>query len=301
MDITDDKIAAVLVTFFPEVDFEERLEIVLSQVGRAVIVDNTPTDATDGLIARLRARGCHVIKNPANFGVARALNQGITWAAEQGVMWVLTLDQDTRVYPGLIDLYRKALAADLAGKKVGVINTLYRDVNTGKTGFAFSGKETNDWMDVSALITSGSFFSIDTYRLVGPFRDDFFLDFADHDFCLRARAKGLRNFIYNRHFVDHALGKKTEHKILFGLLSITATNHSPVRCYLINRNLVVLIKKNFFREFHWSLFVCCYIAAKFVLVLCFEQEKLKKIRNLWDGFWDGVFNRTRPDILKHFS
>jgi len=236
--------AAIIVTFFPSEDFEDRLDAVATQVKKVIVVDNTPSDKTDQLVFRLRNRSCHVIRNHSNLGVARALNLGILWAAEQGFDFVLTLDQDSRVHPGLIELYISSLSLDLIGKDVGVLNTRYIDIYTGKMGVVFSGKNMNGWMDVPAMITSGSFFSIATYKRVGPFRDDFFLDWADHDFCLRARARGLRNYIYDKPFLDHALGQKTEHTIFFGKASIVTNNHSVLRCYLISRNLIVLLKEN---------------------------------------------------------
>lgn len=188
-DTNSKNIAAVIVTFHPDHNFENQLDSLLPQVNRIVIVDNTADSSTESLLSRLKDKHCHIIKNPVNFGIARALNQGIAWISEKSFTWVLTLDQDTHVHAGLIELYIKAIRTDLAGKPIGVINTVYRDVNTGKLGITFGNKK-NNWTDVPTLITSGSFFSIETYKKVGPFRENFFLDWADHDFCLRARSKG---------------------------------------------------------------------------------------------------------------
>ncbi|MBI5024582.1 MAG: glycosyltransferase [Candidatus Omnitrophica bacterium] len=298
--ITRQDIAAVIVTFYPDDDFEAHVSPVLSQVDKVVVVDNTADPKIEKLLLSLRDKGCQIIRNKANLGVACALNQGICRVAEQGYKWVLTLDQDTHVHEGLIDLYIHALCAELADQKAGVINTLYRDVNTGTIGLSFSGKKIDGWMDVAALITSGSFFSIETYQKVGPLREYFFLDWADHDFCLRARAKGLRNFIYNKPFFDHALGKKTEHKFFFRKLSVPTNNHSPFRCYLISRNLTILLKENFFHEFRWALFLSFYLLTKFLLVVFFEKDKISKLQNLLKGFLDGLFSKSKDTILlKH--
>lgn len=284
-------VAAIVVIFYPDNDFEDRLDAVIRQVGKVIVVDNTPGQNTALLLSRLSAKGCHIINNEFNLGVATALNQGITWAAQRGFEWVLTLDQDSRVHDGLIALYINALNADLVDQRVGVLNSRYLDINTGTLGVSFSGRKVGEWMDVEALITSGSFFSMATYKLVGPLRDDFLLDWADHDFCLRARAKGLRNFICERPYLDHALGSKTEHKLFGGMVTLLTNNHSPMRCYLIGRNLVILLKENFFRELHWSLFLSVYLVSKFVLVTCFEKDKLKKLHNLARGVTSGILHK----------
>lgn len=294
---THRNIAAVIVTFYPDDDFESHVDSVLSQVDKVVVVDNTADRKTESLLLSLENKGCHIIKNKANLGVACGLNQGINWAAEQEYKWVLTLDQDTHVNEGVIDLYIHALCTELAGQNVGVMNTPYYDVNTGTIGISFSGKKIGGWMSVSAMITSGSFFSIETYRKVGPLREYFFLDWADHDFCLRARAKGLKNFIYRKPFFDHALGSKTEHKFFFNKISIPTNNHSPFRCYLIGRNLTILLKENFFREIRWSLFLSFYLLTKFILVVFLEKDKIAKLRNLSRGFVDGLFSKSKDTVL----
>lgn len=291
------RVGAVIVAYYPDEFLPSRISAVSGQVSQIVVVDNTPENITAPLLSRLESIGYHVIKNDKNLGVARALNQGISWLAEQGFDGVLTLDQDSIVYPGLVKLYTDALTEELASQKIGVLNTQYRDVNTGTLGVTFSGKKIGNWMDVEALITSGSFFSMETYRTVGPLRDDFLLDWADHDFCLRARAKGLRNFIHRQPYLDHALGNKKTFPLFFGLFSVTTNNHAPFRCYLIGRNLTVLLKKNFFREIRWSIYLLGYLFCKFFLVLCFEDDKLVKLSNLSQGIWDGLCNVMDKKVL----
>jgi len=288
-------IAAVIVTFYPDAGLDARLNAVFSQVGKIVIVDNNSTvPVTQDLLSTWERKGCHIIRNSGNIGAAAALNQGISWAAKNGYQWILTLDQDTSIDPRLLDLYTNAIEKDFAGVKVGVLNTVYRDANTGK--LAVNPGIKKGWSDVAAVITSGSFFSVDTFRKVGPFREDFFLDWADHDFCLRARASGMRNYLYNEPLIEHTVGSKTEHAF-----EIPTNNHSPFRCYLVSRNLVILLKKNYFREFRWAAFLTFYLMSKFILVVCFEKNKLDKLRHLTKGFFDGLFNRSSAAMIKQYQ
>lgn len=301
-EINKNTICAIATTYHPNESFLDNMQGVLSQVGMIIVVDNTASKSNTAILEKLedKIKNTIIIKNTQNLGSAKALNQGISHAQKLNYSWILTLDQDTRVHDGLIDLYIKALVTNFAGVNIGVINTTYRDTNTGKLGITFGNKK-KDWTDVPALITSGSFFSIETYKKVGPFREEFFLDWADHDFCLRARACGLRNFIYKTPFLDHTLGSKTEHKILFTKFIIPTNNHSSFRCYLISRNLTILLKKNYIREFQWSLYLTFYLITKFILVPCFESNKLPKIKNLLKGLLDGLLNKSSTEMILKYQ
>src|SRR5271156_4970554 len=93
---TREAICAVVVTRDPDAGLFSRMEKVLSQVDRAVMVDNGSGDLC---ISRLREMTAslrmHFILNGTNQGVARALNQGAQYAGEHEYQWVLALDQDT--------------------------------------------------------------------------------------------------------------------------------------------------------------------------------------------------------------
>jgi len=292
------KIAAVIVTYHPEESLLDRVLLILGQVQKVVIIDNTEDASSEPVLFTLRNQGCQIIKNNSNPGIGRALNQGVAWAAEQGCSWVLTLDDDTAVYPSLVALYREALLGPLSRKKVGVMNTRYVDINSGAIdGILFRKNSDNQWVNIKVVISSGSFFSIETHRNVGGFREEFFLDWVDHDFCLKARRLGLKNFIYTRPMFEHAIGNRFPRRIPLIGVKIVTSNHSPERCYLITRNLIVLIKENFFREFSLSLFYIMYVFLKFILVAMFEEDKANKLFALWRGLVNGVCNVCRFNAL----
>jgi rhamnosyltransferase len=288
MLVSRDMIVAVIVTYRPDVSLVERIKPVFKQVSKIVIVDNTEDESVLPLVDLLTSQGCYFIRNEKNLGIAQALNIGIDWAISEGFSWILTLDDDSRIFDNLVSLYIQALNGPLRGFNVGVLNSKYIDRHTGTVGAVIAGKEVSEgWIDVSVMISSGCFFSVNVYRNTGGFRKEFFLDWFDHDFCLRVRRKGYRNYIFNKPMLEHALGKKSKHTLLWFIPVIT-NNHLPQRCYLITRNLVVILKENFYQEFFLSLFYVAYIIQKFVFVLCFEEDKSKKLSALWKGLLDGL-------------
>ena len=97
------KTAALVVTYFPDAEFSERLERLLEQVARLVIVDNGSPEAALGWAGGLAGRdGVTIQRNGANLGIAAALNQGLSLLSGEGYDWVITLDQDSTVAPGCI-------------------------------------------------------------------------------------------------------------------------------------------------------------------------------------------------------
>jgi len=120
-------------------------------------------------------------------------------------------------------------------------------------------------------------------------REEFFMDWADYDFCLRARQIGKHNFVYIHPLIIHSVGAKTKHKIFF--LELPANNHNPFRCYLIGRNLIVLIKEYFLKEFPVTMFYIVILFYKFFSVILWEEKRAIKLRSLFLGIKDGIFNK----------
>lgn len=290
-------VAAVIVTYHPDDLFIQRLDLVKSQVGHVVIVDNTEDGSSFKLLEHLRGDVLVSVLTPGkNLGIAAALNMGIEWAIKKGYSWFLTLDDDTKVGHGLVSLYFGALCGPLKGKKAGVLNTQYLDIHTGTIGASVPGfLVCPDWADVEVMISSGCFFSVETFRMIDGYRAKFFLDWFDHDFCLRVRRAGLRNYMYLKPMLEHALGKKTTHRIPFLGVKIVTNNHAPQRCYLISRNIIFMIKENFFTEFRMVFLYFIYLVSKFFLVLLFENNKSRKFASMMSGVWYGLTHAQLDD------
>ncbi|MBF0503479.1 MAG: glycosyltransferase [Candidatus Omnitrophica bacterium] len=288
----DRSIFAVIVTYHPQSFLVDHLASIKSQVKQVVVVDNTEDDSSQNILSILKEQGCHVIKNNANLGIGRSQNLGIHWAIEKGCTWVLTLDDDTIIYDGLIELYTHALDDHLGLKNAGIISTQYIDINSGQVlGAPGQRGSEGRWLRTDFLISSGSFFSVETFTKAGGFREEFFLDWVDHDFCFKVRCLGLNNFIYTKPMFEHAMGHKTQHKIPLVNMMVTTNNHPAGRCYLIARNLLVLIKESFLKNPGLSLFYIMYLAHKFALLLFFEQDRRNKLSFFVQGVRDALCNR----------
>jgi len=151
----------------------------------------------------------------------------------------------------------------------------------------------NHWEEVESVITSGCLLSLRAYAAIGPFRDDFFIDYVDTEFCFRARAAGFRIIESRAPLMSHSVGAATFHTVL-GSKTWT-TNHSAERRYYIARNNTVML-----REYaglgrgHW---LWKSITRTFRLtkrIALFETDKVSKIAAAWQGWRDALRGRMGP-------
>lgn len=282
-------VCAIVVTYFPDSNFNNRLLELLPQVDLLVIVDNTP--AQDGLASPLDTFAgkaqVHLIRNQANAGISTALNQGLAHARSTGCKWILTLDQDTLCYHSMVEtLLAVSRRCDPAP---GVVGGNYLDPRSGK--FKVPLGESGEFLEQTTVITSGSLIDTEEAVSAGGFRDDYFIDQVDHEFCLRMRARGHKVVISRKPVMAHSVGEPGGVRLPFlGVLP----RHPPLRKYYIARNTVVTVLAYWRREPQW----CLRRLARLVLGLggmaILEQHRLSKVLAFAAGVVDGLRGRMGP-------
>jgi rhamnosyltransferase len=121
-------ICAIVVTYYPDSGFADRMERVAKQVSQIVIVDNRSEGESARRIQEVVQRfGIHLILNASNEGIAPALNAGVRWAESQGYRWVLTLDQDTLVEADMVSSLAQVFRSNPFPQQAAVIGSNSRD------------------------------------------------------------------------------------------------------------------------------------------------------------------------------
>jgi rhamnosyltransferase len=202
------RVAAIYTTYRPEPGFRSRIEPVVARCAETIVVDNTPgghpfTDL--GTVV--------VLQDGINKGLGRALNIGIAEARRRGCDAVVLFDQDSTPNGAFIDTLVSAHAR-LGARKVCVGPYLLDDQYAGES----SAEARDDWApkSVTCLPTSGMFFGIEDLEPEDDFSQEFFLDFADLDWCWRLRAKGWQLFQLDHFPMLHRQGLAQRH--IFGLV-----------------------------------------------------------------------------------
>ena len=287
------KICAVVVAFHPDDEFESCLTDVLTQVSALVVVDNTPAKVRQRSIV-MPVKGSKpvcLIENTINLGVAAALNQGLKRALEWNCGWLLTLDQDSRCYPDMVQTLLHVHAA-CAPPSV-VIGGNYLDTRNCKTKVSIGAD--GEFLDQKTVITSGGLVDACFARHIGGFREDYFIDQLDHEFCLRARSNGGRVVISRKPVMEHSVGESGGAWLpRLGYLP----NHSPLRKYYVARNSLVTIFTYWRREPDWCMRRLVRLTTGLLLMATLERQRLAKVVAFFDGVADFLRGRMGPRIIQ---
>lgn len=285
-------VCAVVVAYYPDEEFEARLQTILPQVARLVVVDNTPKAiALSPNIVAVWGERLHCIANHANRGVAAALNQGLEYALQQGLPWLLTLDQDTQCYPDMVGILGGTYES--SQPRPAVVGSNYFDPLNRR--LKVPADDEAESLEQKTVITSGSLVNACVAGLVNGFREDYFIDQLDHEFCLRVRAHGYRVVISRRPAMVHSVGRPGGVRLPFlGRLP----NHPPVRKYYIARNTVVTVAEYWRKEPAWCLRRLTRLLLGLGEMALMEEEGLRKVCAFVGGIADGLKGRMGPCMRK---
>ena len=294
-----EQIPALVITYDPAHDLHARLDLLYTQFSQVIVVDNGSKPETRILLEKQvhqRDGSLSVIFNSSNLGVAKALNQGFELAIRSGAYFIITLDQDSIPVSGMKDALLKAyqthpnrgklavLAPDIIEKSLGKPSRYIRKKNY----FFFERIVCNGELlrNVSFVITSGSMYNLELYTQIGPFRDDFFVDAVDTEYCLRALSNGYEISVAGQAGLEHHLGNRQRKQFLGKPQN--PTFHPPLRWYYISRNRIRMIFLYGWRFPHWLFYEITITITGLIRMLLFETERKTKLKAILLGTWHGL-------------
>ena len=292
----------LIVTLNPPSNFFSCLDSFYTQLDQLVIVDNGSNTDTCHLLeqeAKRRGSSLSVIFNETNLGIATALNQGFGWAIEKGCGHIIAFDQDSQPFPGMISTMLELSSLRAENNHVAVVAPVVVDSQVSvqarylrpRFKFLFERVSCQGDMlvDVTYVITSGALYNLVVYQKVGPFRNDFFIDYVDTEYCLRARENGYTIVVACKAHLNHRQGDRQK-RLLLGSEHYP-TFHSPRRWYFISRNRIPMIRLYALRFPHWFLYELVASLYIFMKMLLFEPQKMDKLRAVFHGTLDGLRGR----------
>lgn len=281
-------VCAIVVSFNPDAKFPERLELLLEQFAEVFVIDNASSTPIGPSLAVFSDRNLSLVSNAVNLGIGAALNIGVDRAIDAGYTWAVSFDQDSLasrvLLPTLVE------AAEFAGGDKVLIGANYEDVHRDRPKQkASSPKAASAISLTTTIITSGMFFPLGFTKEIGGFREDYFIDSVDHEFCLRAKNHGARVFITGAHLMRHTIGEKGGFLKLGRALS---SHHSPTRKYFIIRNALTTIAEQGIRHPTWAARQSLRLFAEILGTVIFESNKKAKLQAFGRGFRDAFAKRA---------
>ncbi len=204
-----------------------------------IVVDNSG----EGLVrAQGVPAGVRVVENPRNLGFGAAVNQG--WRASASPL-VATLNDDARPGAGwleaLVDAIERHPEAGMCASKVlldepGLLDSagmlIAADGSSKQRGHRQPAGRFDAEEEVLLPSASAALYRRSLLERTGGFDEDFFLYCEDTDLGLRARRAGWSCVYVPRAVVTHRY-------------SHSAGRASSLKAYLVERNRLFLIVKNF--------------------------------------------------------
>ena len=266
---------AVVVTYHPEDALVDAVRLLAGQVERVVVVDNASGEEYEPLLAAVGHQDtCVVIRNCANLGIGAGFNAGIRYALQAGYDWVATFDQDSRIPEGYFTALLTSLQACPDAERVALVAPRLRDPVTGLAGSHGGNARGALYEEVPVTISSGSLLRCALFAHVGLFDEELFMDYVDHEYCLRLRKAGFILLESTIAVLEHRIGATSRHAILG--MSVKVTNHSPLRRYYMTRNRLVLYRKYGARFTAWAVNDAWCMLKELLGIALFERQRAEK-------------------------
>ena len=276
-------ICTIIVTYNPDDTLEQHVRSLLPQVDRLIVVDNRSRDRY--AIERVATScGIEVIWNETNFGVATALNLGIERALSTGhYTWIAPFDQDSRVPPGYMQAMLAAYDACPLQASVAVIGPRYL-CEPGPPDY--NHQDRLPYKRIKTTMTSGSLVNSSVFERCGMFDESFFIDYVDHEFCLRLRRYGLETIEASKATLIHRLGTPVSRR--FFSRTVVVNNYNATRRYYNARNRLRVYRKFLLSEPAWIIRDAHCWAKEVAKLMLFEQDRKRKMKAMLRGALDAV-------------
>ena len=293
-----DQVVAVVVTYEPDrAALEALLAALAGQVEQTIVVDNGSTvDVAEWVVRAGLGGACAVVPLGENRGVAAAQNVGIHRARSFGAAAVVLFDQDSLPAPEMVARLVAAVnEAAARGVAVAAAGPRYLDVRQDNPppflrlrGVAVARLPCPDEggvVEVDYLISSGCLIPLAALDLVGPMREELFIDYVDIEWGLRARQMGLTCLGVCGAQMRHDLGEAP-----LALFGRRLPVHSPLRHYYHFRNAVFLYRAPWL-PWNWKVADGWRLLAKYLVYSLFARPRLAHWRMMTQGIVDGLRRR----------
>ena len=280
------KVAAIIVSYNPDNNLLDSINLLINQVERIIIVDNgseSEKKKNIKLIRDIDKEKVEIIFNEENLGIATALNIGVRSALKQGYNWILTMDQDSKVSKNMVEKMLEVYNG-IDEKERKDILSIFPNFVDERVQSIEENSDMDAYKYVDADITSGNLLRAEVFDKVGFFDDSLFIDLVDTDFCMRLNEKNIKMIKVRDAILYHSLGESQSVKSIFG--KFNTSNHSALRRYYMTRNRFYTWEKykdlnSFTLNRDKSLF-----KKEFVKIILGEKDKVNKIKMVFKGYKD---------------
>jgi len=278
------KLLGIVILYYPKKDVITNINSYIDVLDKLIIWDNTPGGCRMNFPNHWNIRKMGVNEN---VGIGTALNEAVRYAMVNDFTHLLTMDQDSYF---IDDHCKKYIDTIIQTNQRAIIGPNYLLNNQ------ISFKVQDSFINTYAPMTSGSVFPINVFEQIGLFREDFFIDHIDAEFCLRAKQNSYPIFTLPSVILVHTIGyQKKKHKFLWK--TFYPNEYSPIRSYYIIRNGLITQKLYPESKADWKGFLFYWAYKRIFFILCYEDNKYKKIKGIILGYLHGKMGKTGKQTI----
>lgn len=272
------KLPVIIVTYFPSKTLIENIEKLqkLETISSIYVVDNT-AEYNKYIEQLYEYSKVILIKNKTNVGIGKAQNIAMKALFRKSENWAITFDQDSIIFTDIFDKYLDYINKNDC-TKIGIISSDYYDKGSQTNAFNNSSV-----IYVNEVISSGSLLNLKVVDQLGYFKENFFMDIIDNEYCYRLRKFGYEILVTPGVGFQHTMGNITKKNVLG--LKFYLYNQNYRRLYYRTRNKLWLIHlykdKSLARKYKKSILI------DFIKIF-FEDDKKMKFKSFFCGIRDGV-------------
>jgi len=248
------------------------LDSIIDNVNHIFISDNSECKDLQLIEFYLNKSYITYHHNVKNLGIGASINNAIRQTIVKGSAYILTMDQDSKFEESAL----KNLISKIGDVNVGIYSPFH------KNKYFTNPPITQEIEEVSDVMTSGNILNLEVVKKVGLFREDYFIDYVDVEYCLRLRKNGYKILRVNDSFLVHNEANLSK-KNIFGK-TVYPPNHKPFRWYYKIRNYLYL-KEEYQMDFpEYFMKESKNIRNNIIKVVLFEQNKIIKLKMMIKGF-----------------
>lgn len=284
----DARICAVIVTHFPRQPIIDRIAMLAPQVSEIVLVDNGSTgEPLASLEDAAAVSSATLIRLGDNRGIAHALNVGLEFARRQQCHWLATFDQDSIASDDMLEDMLQVARRYPYAERIGMIAPVHID---RWLGFNYAPvaceRQGPGWRVLYTSMTSGNLLAVSAATAVGGFEEALFIDYVDHELCLRLRRNGYHVLEASQVHLTHSLGSLWAHRL--GRRALWVTHHSATRRYYMTRNRLILWARYGRSEGRWVRSDMLAFVRELLGILLYERERSAKLGMVLLGVLDAM-------------
>jgi GT2 family glycosyltransferase len=273
-----------------------------------IVVDNASNDGTVELLRR-HFPSVTLLTLTENVGVGGGFSAGLKYAVEKGHDWFWLLDQDSVAAPIALQELLNGLGSVCATTaRIGILASLpiHRESGTEHFGLLWRdrfvpvpperAKQALCFVDL--VLSSGSLIRREVVREIGFPREDFFIDFVDHEYNLRVRRHGYQIAVVRQSVLYHRLGDpRVKKSFAFGP-SRLRSHQAAWRHYYMSRNEVFTVWHLLGTTNSRAFLIFRMLRRAMRIIFC-DENKVAKLKMHFMGVRDGLakdLTRRRDEL-----